>query len=449
MDRPTDQDKKNLKSLPKPIQLNLPTTRPKPARRLHEPDPERPSSHNNTDRPKPPPKAEPPKQERTSGKRYFDSAQKAYGQRRPRQQPKPKPKRSPRQWEDSGPILGQGDRLYTPPQPRRPLFPPHVRRVLRFWALGLIGIAFLVMGLINLFSYNAWAVYLDQEFLGYMPINREIETYTIHNDAVQQLIDLLGADVEVNETATVRTSRARRREVSPAPDMIRHISQSFTYQVIASVIYVDGDRVAVLRNESDALHVAEEIKRRFINEHTLPDMTTFEEEWRIVRMPTEVDLDEMDSPAEVIQLLERPIRDIHQHIIRSGDTQGALAVEFNTTVDRIGYLNDITADAILRVGDLLLIEISRPRLTVRTVDEITSLEVIPREVEIRENPNLHVSVETEIQEGRDGEVQIRQRITRLNGVQMGAPVIVYNRELIAPVDRIVEVGTSETALEVR
>ena len=447
-DRPTKPDDEGLKPLPKPFQLDLPNTRPKPARRLHEPDTAN-KPEKKQDRPKPPQSTD-KKRKPSSDKRFFDSAQKAYGQQRARA-PKAAAPAKRKWWQQtaSGPILGQGDRLYTPPQEKVPLVPPKIRRILRLWPLGLIGAAILVMVVINVFSYNAWAVYLDDRLLGYMPINREVEPESVHYDAVRHRQEFLGAEVQVNERAVVRTARSGRRDIYSAQDMNRLISQNFTYSVIASVIYLDGERIAVLRNPAEAQHVEDELMRRFINDDTLPG-SAFEEDWQIRRMPTDIAIENMDSPNEVIQLLERPIQDIFNHVIRSGDTQGALAIEFNTTVNRIGELNDIPSDAILGVGNPLRIEITRPRLTVRTVDQVTFIEVIPKEVETRENPNKHITAPEEVvTEGRDGEVQVIQRITRLNGVQVGAPEEVSRRELSQAVTRVVVVGTLETVLQTR
>ena len=448
-DRPTKPESEGLKPLPKPIQLNLPDARPKPARRLHEPPDTASKPSRTQDGPKPPTSAD-KKSKSSSGKRYFDSAQKAYKQNRPRA-PKASAEPKRRWWQQtsSGPILGKGDRLYTPPQKKVPLVPPRARRVLRLWPLGLIGVAILVLVVVNLFSYNAWAVYMDGRLLGHMPINREIEPESIHYDAVRHRQEVLGAEVQVNERVTVRTARSGRREVHSASDMNRLISQSFTYSVIASVIYLDGERIAVLRNAAEAQHVEYELMRRFINNDTLPG-SSFEEDWQIRRIPTDIAIEDMDSPNEVIQLLERPIQDIHNHTIRSGDTQGALAIEFNTTINRIGELNDIPSDAILGVGRNLRIEITRPRLTVRTVDETTFIETVPREVETRENHNMHVAApEVVITEGRDGEILITQRTTQLNGVQVGATEIINREVLSVAVTRVVEIGTLETVTETR
>ena len=467
-DKPKTPGTENLKPLPKPIQLNLPTERAKPRRRLHEPEPqpsqdipyeyvhmpEQEKRHKEVNR-------EPGR----TGKRYFNSAQKAYGQRRPRgrkqsssggwgfirrlfsrKRKPPGPTHGMRQ--QSPPRLGQGDRLYTPPSPKRPVISPRVRHGLKFWALGLIVIAFVVLGLINLFGHNAWAVYLDDRFLGYMPINREAEPASVHDDAVSHLSSfLLGADVQVNEQTVIRPTRARAREVYAAADMIRLISRNFTYQIVASAIYLDGERVATLRNISDAEHVASEIKRQFITEHTLRDLTAFEEDWQIRSVMA--DQEEMDEPSDVIQWLDRPVTDIIRHVIRQNDTQGALAIEFNTTIERIGYLNDISRDAILGTGNILLIEITRPRLTVRTVDQVTVIEDIPKDVEIIENPDLHTAVTNVITEGRNGEQEVVRRITKLNGIQVGTPEIVSTRILREPETRVEEVGTSETTMEVR
>ena len=437
----TKDTPEGMRSLPKPIQLDLPKERTKPRKRLHEPDPEsfHDASHEYMHIPEPEMRHKEVKHEReTRGKRYFDSAQKAYGQHRPRERKPSKPKQNPKQQATITPRLGKGDRLYTPPTAKKPLVPPKVKRVLRFWALGLIAIAFIILGLINIFGHNAWAVYLDGDFIGYMPINREVEPESVHESAVNHLSGfLLGATVQVNEQATVRPTRARASNIDEAPDMIRRISQQFTYQIAASAIYLDGERIAILRSASDAEHVANEIKRQFTTGSTLTDLTAFEEDWQIRTVMVEQDA-EMDSPNDVRQWLERPVNDVIRHVIRQNDTQGALAIEFNTTVERIGYLNDITRYCILGTGNILLIEITRPRLTVRTIDQETRTELIPYETETVQNPDL-------IRDGRAGEQEIVQRTTKLNGVQVGAPEIVSTRTIREPEARI----TVETIADVR
>ena len=463
-DKSSRPDPEGLKPLPKPIQLNLPSQRSKPLRRLHEPDPDHTQSADAPKRDTPKhdvpkrdtPKHNAPKQEnkpthpppiqtRPTGKRYFMSAQKAYGQRRPRQ-PKPlKPMRPSKRQDTTGPRLGQGDRLFTPPTPKKQMLPLRVKRVLKFWSVAVIFIALFVFGLINLFGNNAWAVYLGDNFLGYMPINREVEPISVHHDAVSHLAGFVGAEVEVNEVATVRMARARRRELYTASDMTIKISRNFTYQIFAAGIYIDGERVAVMRNASDAEHVAAELKRPFITGYNIT--AAFEEDWQVRRIMA--DIYDMDSPDDVIQLLERPFRDVRPHIIRSGDTQGGLAIEFNTTIERIGYLNNISADVILRVGETLLLEVTRPRLTVRTIDEFSDIEEIPMEIETLENSEKHISLTTVIAEGRNGEQEVVKRITRINGVQVGDVEIVSSRVLREAETRIVEVGTSETSIEVR
>ena len=158
----------------------------------------------------------------------------------------------------------------------------------------------------------------------------------------------------------------------------------------------------------------------------------------------------MDSPSDVIQYLERPISDVIRHIIRQNDTQGALAIEFGTTVERIGELNDITREAVLRTGNILFIETTRPRITVRTVDEETRIETIPRAVETIENHDmLRTAPPIIINEGRDGQQEVMHRTTRLNGVQVGVTEVIPIRTITEPETRIEEIGTAETVTDVR
>ena len=452
-DKPINSDSEGLRPLPKPIKLDLPAERPKQQRRLHEqdapdyipedfhknfaPEPERPKPGKNKS-----------DQKRSSGKGYFDSVQKAYGQRRPRR-PKspPKQKPQPRRHAPSSPRLGRGDRLYNPPQIKKPFFSPKVKRVLSFWSLGVIAILFIVLILMSMLRHNAWAVYVDGRFVGYMPINREVEMYTVHSDAVSHLSVSHVADVRVNEETIVRTARARRGEIMPATAMTVAVAQQFTYQIMAVAVYLDGEQIAILRNRYEVEHVEREIQRVYFDPTESNIVASFEEEWEA--RPTLVDIEDLDTQSNIIQMLSRPVSDIYRHTIRPSDSQSALALEFSTTIESIGYLNNIGIDAILDIGDTLLIEITRPRLTVRTVGQVTFLEDIPMYVRTIDNPNWHVSEVYVREPGRNGQQEVIKEITRINGTQVGEPEIISEREITSPQDRVEEVGTSTTIIDVR
>jgi len=443
----TPQESEGLKPFPKPIKLDLPAQRPKPQRRLHEveqtdsphieeqddftPEPEQPKKR----KPKPTPEPQKP-----SGKGYFKSVQKAYGQRRPRERKPPKQKPPPRRQEQESPRLGRGDRLYTPPQIKKPLIPPKVKHVLKFWSIGIIAITLIVLIMMSMLRHNAWAVYLDDRFVGYMPINREVETYTVHDDAVRHLADSHATTVRVNEKTQIRTARAPRGEIVAASEMIVTLAQRFTYQIEASAIYLEGERIAILRNRAEVDHIENEIQREFFYPYERDIVASFEEDW-VVRTIL-ANLEDLHDQGEVIQLLSRPSTAVHEHTIRDGDTQGHLAIEFGTTIESIGYLNDITIDTILRPGYPLLIETTRPRLTVRTVGEITEMEPIPMEIEQIENHNMHVLDDPIIiTEGRDGQQEVIKRVTRINGIQEGEAEIISRRTTDEPVTQVQEVGT--------
>jgi len=445
-DRPINNDPEGLRPLPKPIKLDLPDDRPRPKRRLHEPD-EPNYDYTHIPEPEAPRRRNAEPEKRPTGNRYFKSAQKAYGQKRQPKQPRlPKQKQQRKNTGPQRPRLGQGDRLYTPPIPKKPLIPKSVKRVLKFWSVGIVAVAFIVLVLLSMFRNNAWAVYLDDRFVGYIPINREVETGSVHDDAVRHLSISRGATIQVNEETIVMESRARRSEIKSAPEMMILLSQSFTYQIVGAAIYIDNEQIAVLRNTAEAEQVAEEIKRPFIIEEGHIS-ATFEENWQI--RTSVADYDDLDNPNDVIALLERPVGYIHAHTIRDGESQGSIARDFNTTIESISYLNNITLDTIIRVGSTLYVEITRPRLTVVTINEESEIEDIPMEVETIENEDLHVSVTNTITEGRYGEREVVRRITRINGVSSGSPEVISSRVLREPATRIIERGTSDVAIEVR
>jgi len=448
-------ESEGLRPFPKPITLDLPSQRPKPQRRLHEAEQQIPPAQDDhydfTPEPEKPKKEKPkpkPKPQKSTGKGYFKSVQKGYNQRRPREPKPPKQKSPPKRREPEGPRLGRGDRLFDPPKPKKPLVSPKIKNIFKFWSIGIVAVTLIVLILMSMFRHNAWAVYLDDRFVGYMPINREVETYTVHNDAVRHLADSHAATVRVNETTQVRTVRAPRTEIISASEMIVTLSQRFTYQIEASAIYLEGERIAVLRNQAEVDHIANELQREFFDPYERNIVATFEEDW-VVRTVL-ANLGDLYDQGQVIQLLSRPSAAVHEHTIRDGDTQGHLAVEFGTTIERISYLNGITQDAILRPGNTLLVETTSSILTVRTVGEITEMEDIPMEIEHVENASMHVHDDPIIiTEGRDGRQEVIWQITRINGIPVGEPVEISRRTTDYPITQIEEVGTSTRTINVR
>jgi hypothetical protein len=177
------------------------------------------------------------------------------------------------------------------------------------------------------------------------------------------------------------------------------------------------------------------------NENTIS--AEFVESWEIRERL--VDQEDIGTTDDALLKLDKRTRVMEDYIIQRGDTLGAIALRNNTTIDKICLDNPpMTATTILRVGDVIKLETSKPYLSVRTIDEVKRTEPIPMQTEQQENPLEHINFLRVIEEGREGEQETTVRINRVNGIQTGPEEVIGTFTTINPINRVVEVGTSET-----
>jgi hypothetical protein len=308
-------------------------------------------------------------------------------------------------------------------------------------ALALIFVALAVLAIWAATGKNAIAVFLEDELVGYIALSREIDEETIQTQAVNRLEASLGARVRVDQSVTIQTASIAGRNIQSFMDVVDQISRGFTYKIAAEAIYIDGEAISVLRTQAEVDAVADRLFAPYRNEFTVT--AEFVEPWET--RTKLVDEEELGSVEEALLRLDRNVRVLVDYVVQSGDTLGAIALRNNTTIAKICLDNPpLTATSIIRPGEVYKLETTRPFMSVRTTDEITRTESIPMQTVERENPLEHVNFQRVIEDGRDGEREVTVRITRVNGVQTGQEeVIGPPRITLNPLDRVVEVGTSE------
>jgi LysM repeat protein len=293
-----------------------------------------------------------------------------------------------------------------------------------------------------LLSNNSLAVYLDDTRIGYLQLNRETRDWDpgyIQTQAVNHRAAIIDANILVNEQVSLKHVRANRRYHETITVIIREVSQNFTYQILATAIYVDNERIAVMRTQSLANHVA----NHFIGAHRNTNTTeAYIEGWELKTLT--VKDENLDSTDTAIQRLDRSVETIIPYVVQSGDTKGAIALRHGIPFDRLLADNDLKADAIIRPGDIINIRSTRPFLTVRTIQEETRTESIPKEVIRNYNDQLAMGDIKILQEGRDGERTVVVRKTFING-QFSTEEIISTVITTQPETRVVEEGTSEAA----
>ena len=311
--------------------------------------------------------------------------------------------------------------------------------------IGMGMIAFVIFMLVSLTQPNALAVYLDGRHIGYIALDSELEAATIQAQAVAHLTDnVVGAAVIVDQEISISPARARGGEQMSRSEMLSRLEQHFTYQISAVAIYVNGRYELTVSTVAHADEVASLLQRYRINANTVE--YGFVEDWEL--RPNIIESDQLQylfTPHVALDRLNRNTTVMYPYEVQSGDQLGVIAVRFGTTVTQIARDNNMTTEAIIQPGQILQVNTVRPLLSVRTVDEITTLEESEMEVETRYNPTLAMGTINIITYGTTAQSQVTRRITRIDGVEVSNEII-HEQVMRQPTVQIEEIGTSETAI---
>jgi len=372
--------------------------------------------------------------------RFFREAQRAIAQpRKPTKASPPLATKQQRPNKLSGPRLGKGAVMRE--QRRKPKYRlnPTVKKVLNIGAFVVIAGVLLIMLVVRVFSFNALAIFLDDQHIGYMRLDRELTSEQFHNYAIAHIEASLRTSVIVEETVRIAPARwVSGRDIATRDEMLRTLSQGFTYQIVARAIYVNDRLEVMVRTESCVAEIIRFKEERWITSNTIS--SGFLADWRVEPVIVDPETTNLLSPRDAAEHMDRQVPWDIEYIVQPGDQLGFIALRFDTTADSIALVNNISLDTIINPGESLIIRTRQPLLSVRTVDEHITLEQLDWETETRENPYMAAAAVVFIQYGQFGEQRVVRHVVRIDGVIVDE-YVVDAVEISAPVTEIREVGT--------
>ena len=312
----------------------------------------------------------------------------------------------------------------------------------------------LVVSLISLLGRfvtgeNSMAIYLGEEHFGYISYTEELNEAAFRAEVIGRMEARENARLQVDEFITLRPASGSSRDVLPLNEAIEQLAATLSFQIIGTAIEVNGNRMGVLRTESEAEEVIWRLQSPFLqgsaDEYYLIE---FVEDLRLVSAT--VPEDALSAVQQLMHQLD--VRTVIEdtYIVQAGDNLGGIALRHNITLTQLFNDNpDFNANSILRVGDVLQIQSYRPLLSVRTVKVETRTTSIPIITETLENPGEVNTFSQVIQAGVEGEQETVVHIIRVNGVQTEPEQIMSTRVIREMEEEIVEVGTMDVSIDRR
>ncbi|WP_317367213.1 peptidoglycan DD-metalloendopeptidase family protein [uncultured Tyzzerella sp.] len=312
-------------------------------------------------------------------------------------------------------------------------------------ALTVLGVILIVLSIWALTHKNAQEVYVGDKAVAIIKPNKDnVETpEQLKNLALSSLSEKAGANVEVNEDVSFKPIRASKNEIIPISDATKKVSESFTFKVEASIITVDGQPIATVKNKEEANKVLNSIKNKYVNkEKKQAAQPSFVQNVKIE--DKYVNEKDIVTNEDALSLLTVNKDQGKEHEIKKGDTLFEIAMKNDMSLETLLKSNPtITETTPLKIGSKINVVVPVPLLSVVTYEEATYNMPIPKTIETIKNDKEYKTYKKVLSAGKDGTKQVNAKITKINGVEEKRDIL-SEKVLTPAVVEKVEVGTLNT-----
>lgn len=248
----------------------------------------------------------------------------------------------------------------------------------------------------------------------------------------------------VIETPQYNITLAQKNELLDAAAMCDKLIDSARVKITnACGIYIDGEFICAIKNETDAISVFDAIKEGYQTSNP-NDIIDFVENVEYVQglYPDNdsVIWDAKDLAAKLNTTKSSAV----YHEVAQGDSLSAIAQAYDTTSADLRALNPDMKDDMIYIGEKLLVSNEVRFIRVKVMKTEVRTEEIPYETVKTNNSSLYSGTTRTTVKGKVGEAQVTELVSYVDGVRIGAEEI--SRVTVKePVNEQIAVGTKSTS----
>lgn len=211
--------------------------------------------------------------------------------------------------------------------------------------------------------------------------------------------------------------------------------------VEAAVLYIDGQKIATMKNEKEANHVLDYFRFRYIDESSDILEVGFSEHVEIKKSRQGIgEFRGYSDVEEVKQIIELGAAEIREHEVRDGENYWIIAQNYGITMEELERANPEIDPMYLMVGQKVKLVAPRALLTVVSKEIIHYSEDIDFEIVYEDSDNYYKGESRVKIDGVYGEKAVSAGLLKENG-QIVSRIVIEERVLSEPQDKVVYVGT--------
>ena len=261
---------------------------------------------------------------------------------------------------------------------------------------------------------------LEEIAKGYLPRTGELRLG-------QEEVTTLSTEGQASETVNSETTEKQVEVVE--------LADALPQDEVSNVVHVDSFEV---EDEASSQEGGQTIKR---------SIESFDFNEEIIVRNVYVKQEDILNEVEAEEKLLMPKSEVVEYTLADGDNIWDLAMQYDTTMERILELNpEIEDETKMQIGEVIKLEKMAPVLSITTVEEATFKQLIPTEIQYVEFSNLYKGQTKVYQQGKDGLKEVTVAVTKVNGEEVSRESV-SEKVLSEPVITVIGYGVKEKPVE--
>lgn len=294
---------------------------------------------------------------------------------------------------------------------------------------------------INETNTRAFDVYLGTEKIGTTRNDEDVATIVEYLKA--DLSNTYKAEIVLDKNIRFEPTHVKESEILSNTEFNDIIKSEVSFLVLAHSLVIDGEVLGAVKTLYDAEMILETIKEPYItddNENTNIKEVSFLEDVQIV--DKEISYNELTKPETLIEMIQDGGEEKRIHIIEVGENFWTIAEIYGLNPYDVEAANLDKDQFKLQPGEEINLVMSKPLITVTTVEEVEYIENINFEVIVETNDSMFTNEKKIKVEGERGQTKIIANEIKHNGIVVDKEVL--NEELIKEsINQVVIKGTKE------
>lgn len=294
---------------------------------------------------------------------------------------------------------------------------------------------------INEIRTRAHVVYYGDKEVGIVRDKEEAER--VLETIKEELTSTYNIDVVLCSDISFEDTHAKDDLIVSADQLKANIKSKMTFLITGYALIVDGNEIGYVRTKEDGEEIIAKIMEPYL------DMAAENDDIKEVKIVEDVKIEKRDIPLnklnnkdELLQYIQTGGEEIKVHIVEVGESLWTISKMYDMSVDDLIAANPDKEPEKLQIGDEIKLVVSKPLITVETVEEVRYTEKTKYEVNVEYSDKMYKTEQKVKVKGSEGENEYLAKIVKHNGVVVEKEIL-EEKVIKEPVHELVVKGTKE------